>query len=256
MICTRSLYEVCHELFRGYPLAAKTVNRSGTVRSMVLMHQGGDDAGFFVLSEECGDGKPSFSLWPWPAGSIVSIEPESSVDVPDIAVRAVNRGVPIPKDGSLFGWTCGDTITALVVVYAEYTPTYPEPGWAIMPLVGTPEAHWPPFTGERLFGHWSWELYRTGRIVSLDGLIAETPDTVCWVDTKAILGSDCCVVARDISAPEGYTLRRGCYAYYQALGTGTPMPSLNAMLAEPSKVDLAPRFQYYRNSDGWSESGS
>ena len=248
MIRANSMYETGHELFTDYPLAARTVNRSGTVRSLVLMVQDGADQGFFVLSQDCRDARPSYSLWPWPAGDIVDIEAETSVDVPDLAVNALTRGVPIPRDGSLFGWTDGDAITALIVIYAEYTPAYPEPGWAVMPLAGTPEAQWPPFTGEPLFGHWSWEHYQGGSIISLDGLIAETPDTVCWVDTKAILGSDCCAVARDISAPEGQVLQRGCYVYFEALRVGKIAPSLNALLADPGKIDLAPRFEQYRRN--------
>lgn len=257
MIRTNSLYEASHELFTGYPLATRTVNRSGSVRSMVLMLQEGDVDGFFVLSQDYGDAKPTYSLWSWPAGDIVDIDAESSADVPHVAVAAVTCGVPIPRDGSLFGWTDGNAVNALVVVYAKYTAAYPEPGWAVMPFAGTPEAQWPPFTGEPLFGHWSWEQYRAGNIISLDALIAETPDTVCWVDTKAILGSDCCAVARDISTPEGHMLQRGCYVYFQALRAGKPVPSLKALLADPSKIDLAPRFQRYRhNSGGRPESGS
>jgi len=243
MICTSSLYEACHDLSTSYPLAAKAVNRSGTVSSMVLMLEDGDGAGFFVLSSDCREAAPSYSVWPWPAGDIVDIDAEDSAVVPHAIVNAVTRGVPIPRDGSLFGWTCGEVVVALIVIYAEYTPAHPEPGWAVMPLVGTPEAQWPTFTGQRLFGHWSWEQYRRGSIISLDDLIAVTPATAYWVNTKAILGSDCCAVAHDISAPGGYVLRRGCYAYYESLQAGRLVPSLEALLAAPDKIDLAPRFQ-------------
>lgn len=252
MTDTRPLSEECHGLFTNYPLAARNVNESGTVRSMVLMLPDGDDAGFFVLSRSCVDGKLAYSLWPWPDGDIVDIKAEGCATAPDPAVRAVTRGVPIPRDGSLFGWVCGAVITALIVVYAEYTPAYPEPGWAVMPLAGAPEAQWPPFTGERLLGHWSW----VKSIVSLDALIAEAPDTVCWVDTKAIVGSDCCVVTRDISAPEGHVLQRGRYVYYEALREGKPVPSLSTLLANTGKIDLAPRFQLYRYSNGRAESST
>lgn len=60
--------------------------------------------------------------------------------VPDVVVDAVTHGVPFPQDGSLFGWTHGDGVTALVAVYASYTPASPEPSWAAMPLAGIPEA--------------------------------------------------------------------------------------------------------------------
>ena len=216
---------------------------------MVLMLQGEDNGGFYALSHVSDEDMSPYSLWSWPAGEIMNIEAGDSGALPSMAVKAVSQGVPIPRDGSLFGWVSGGVITSLIVIYAEYTPTYPEPGWAVMPLVGTSEAQWPPFTGQRLFGHWSWEQYQAGSIISLDDLIAETPDTVCWVDTEAVLGSDSCVVARDIRTPNGHVLRRGCYVYYQVLRTRTPVPPLEGMLADPSTIDLTPRFQRYRPSD-------
>jgi len=251
MTHTSSLYETCHELFVAYPLATSAVNRSGTVRSMVLMLEGGEDAGFFVLVRNCRASTPSYSLWAWPRGDIIDIDAADSHVVPDVAVNVVTRGVPIPRDGSLFGWVREGTITALVAVYAEYTPASPQPGWAVMPLAGTPEAWWPPFTGECLFGHWSWERYRAGSIVSLADTIADKPETVFWADTKAIIGSDCCVVAHDITGPKGHTLRRGCYVYFQALREGKPVPSLSALLAEDSAIDLAPRFRDSGLGDSW-----
>ncbi len=244
MIRTSSLYEACHGLFAGYPLAACAADPGGrTARSMVLLLREGDDAQFFVLADERGEGGPSYSLRSWPAGDIVTIEADSGAAVHDVVVDAVTRGVPIPQDGSLFGWTNGDAVTALVAVYANYTPASPEPSWATMPLTGIPEAQWPPFTDERLFGHWFWEHYRAGRVVILDDLIAGTPDIVYWVDTRAVLGSDTCAVARDVRDPEGSMLRRGRYVHYQALRAGKPVPSLTALLADPGKIDLAPRFR-------------
>ena len=246
MICTHSLYEACQKLFTDYPLATRIVSRDGTVRSMVLMLQNEDYAGFFVLSGDYRNGKQSYSLWSWPAGDIVAIEIGSEASVPEPAVTAVTCGVPIPQDGSLFGWTYGDVISALIVIYAEYSDEYPEPGWAVMPLTSASEERWPPFTGERLFGHWSWEEYKSGNIISLDRVIAETPETVYWVDTKDTLGSDCCAVARDISPREGAVLRRGRYVYYEALQAGEHVSSLTELLTSPGALDLTPRFRLYR----------
>ena len=67
--------------------------------------------------------------------------------------------------------------------------------------------------------------------------------TVCEWAPKAILGSDSCAVARDVSNPEGHTLRRGRYIYYQALRAGKPVPSLTALLSDTSEIDLALRFR-------------
>jgi hypothetical protein len=244
MTCTRSLYEACQNLFTDYPLAVKIVNRSGTVRSMVLMLPTGDDEEFFVLSCDGSSGEHSYELWAWPAGETVDITTESESSVPPLAVTAVTLGVPIPQDGSLFGWVSNDFVSALIVIYAEYTVDYPEPGWAVMPLTSAPEELWPPFTGERLYGHWSWEEYESGSIISLDRLIAETPETVYWVDTQKELGSDCCAVVHDIGSREGAVLQRGRYVYYHALRAGERVPSLRDLLRSPDAVDLAPRFRY------------
>lgn len=238
-----SLYDKCRELFAGYPLAVQPVNRSGTMRSMILMLQDGAYQGYFVLTHDFSQPRSVFWIWSWPAGAVVEIDADGTADVPDRAANAVTAGVPIPRDGSLFGWSSGGTITALVVIYTEYTPETPEPSWSVMPLAGLPEAQWPPFTGDPLLGHWTWEGGPPGSIVAIDELVAKSPDTVFWVDTKAVLGSDCCAVACDLTTPEGHTLRRGRYAYYQALQASKPVPSLNALLADPGRIDLAPRLE-------------
>ena len=242
MIRVSSLYETCHELFSDYPLVVRAEDPSETARSMVLSLQDGDHERFFILSSDRHEDRPCYSLRSWRAEGVVNIEADGST-ISDAAVDAVTRGVPIPQDESLFGWRYGDDIVALVVFYTTYTPACPEPCWSVMPLADIPEAQWPPFTGERFFGHWFWEHYWAGNIVSVDGLVAGTPDTAFWVDTQAILGSDCCVVARDIKSSDGYRLRRGRYIYHKALREDRPVPSLEALLADPGKTDLAPRFR-------------
>ena len=234
MIRTGSLYQTCDKLFAGYPLAAGAAGRDGS-RSMVLLLRHGGDVRFFVLSRADGEDRPSYVLRPWPAGDAMDIEADGGA--------AVTHGVPIPRHGALFGWMDGDTVTALVAVYARYTPVSPEPCWATMPRTGVPEAQWPPFTDERFFGPWFWEHFRAGRIILLAGLIGATSGTVYWVDTKAVLGSDCCAVAREVRSPEGPVLPRGRYVYYQALRLGKRVPPLKALLAETGKIDLAPRFR-------------
>jgi hypothetical protein len=249
MIRTSSLHDACGRLFADYPLAVTAIDRSETVHSMVLMLPDGDGAGYFALTRHRGDGEASYSLWSWPAGDIVEIDTEPSAAVPDVAADVATRGVPIPRDGSLFGWIGGDAVTALIVVYTEYTAESPEPSWTVMPLAGIPEDQWPPFTGEPLFGHWTWDYCQAAKAVSLAALIAANPDTVFWVDTKPLFGSDCCAVARDVADPDGPTLRRGRYAYYEVLRAGTPVPPLSALLADASRIDLGLRFQRPEHSD-------
>lgn len=242
MLRISSLPGACGELFDSYPLAVEPVDDGGRIlQSMVLMLQDGDDARFYVLSRD-SDQDTSYRFRPWPTGSIVDIGYDSRVAISDEVVNAVTSGVPLPRNGSLFGWMDGNAVTALLAVHTEYTPASAAPSWAVMPLVGIPEAQWPPFTGDRFFGHWFWEGTRAGRIVLLADLIARRPDTIYWVDTKMIIGSACCVVTHDVRSPGGFTLRHGRYVYYKALRADKPVPPLAVLLADTNKIDLAPLF--------------
>jgi hypothetical protein len=244
MSSSSSLYRACGELFTRHPLAVRFVDWNGDIRSMVLMLRHDEDAVFFVLAHDCSQGRSLYTLRPWHAGWIVNIEGDGGV-VPDGAMTAVTRGVPLPRHGSLFGWRREDEVTALVAVYAKYSPAHPEPSWAVMPLADAQVSKWPPFTGEHLFGSWFWMYHRAGALVSLADLIAVTPDTVFWPGPEASLGWDCCAVARDISSWEGFTLRRGLYVYYQALRASEPIPPLDVLLSDSGKTDLAPRFRRF-----------
>jgi hypothetical protein len=208
---------------------------------MVLMLQDGDEARFFVLEEDRED-PPIFSLRPWPEGGGVDIEADGSATVPIAVVNAITRGIPLPRHGSMFGWTWGDAITSLIVIYTEYASARPLPRWAVMPLAGTPKSQWPPFTGQP-FGQWFWEHYHAGSVVSLEDVIAETPGTIFWINTQASLGADSCAVAHDIKGPEGHILPRGSYVYSEVLRAGWTVPSVTAFLATTGKTDLTPRFR-------------
>jgi hypothetical protein len=250
MIHTSSLADACYALFARYPPAVRTPTASGSIRTMLLLLSDGDGARFFVLTHDRRDGRSLYLIRQRGTRETVDITADGDAAVPDVAVNAVSRGVPIPRDGSLFGWRCGDDVTALIPVYTTSTPTTPEPFCAVMPRAGVPEAQWPPFTEERLPGHWFWEHYWARRIVSVGGLIAESSATVFWANTKATLGTNCCVVAQDIASGESYRLPRGIYVYYRELRAGTPVPSLTVLLADSAKIDLAPRFRRSVDSDG------
>lgn len=249
MIRTSRRHQGCHDLFTRYPLAARAVSGSGTIHSMVLLLPHGDDARFFVLVRDRGQDRPSYSLYPWRAPGAVGIGVDGGA-VPEAAANVVTRGIPIPRDGSMFGWIRGETVTALIVIHARYTRESPVPTWSVMPLTDVPETQWPPFICESLFGQWFWEHYREGKVIFLGGVIAANPHTVFWVDTRAILGSDSCVVAHDLKSPEGYMLRRGRYVYSEVLRAGKPVPSLTALLATVGKIDLTPRFEQFAPSHG------
>jgi hypothetical protein len=248
MTHARSLYETCKELFIDYPLAVRAEDPAATIHSMVLMIRDQDDPQFFVLMRDSAHGKFCYTLWPWSDGPAEDIEAEGSATVSQAAKTALTDGLPIPSDGSLFGWVSGDAYSALLVIYADDT-SGELPAWSVMPLVEGPEAQWPPFTDDLLMGDWFWEQHRVGMIVSLESLIAGHAGTVFWVDSQSSIGSECCVVARDISGSHGTTLLRGRYAYYRALRDGYRVPPLEVLLANPAKTDLAERFQRSDNGD-------
>lgn len=243
VMLTSSLYETSRKLFTTYSAASGEVSGSRTIRSMVLLLRDAEEVSYFVLSQYCGEGRSWYSICPWPAGAVVTIDADGDALVPGMFASAVSQGIPLPRDGSLFGWTHDGIVTALIAVYTEYSPEVPEPCWSVMPRAGVSRTQWPPFTDEPLIGNWFWELMQAGKIVSVEGLIAETTETVFWGDTETVFGSGCCVVARDLRSPEGYTLPSGRYVYHKVLQAGSQVPSLQELLVNVGKTDLAARFR-------------
>ncbi len=242
MIYTNSMYDACRELFASYPLATETANPAIPASSITLMLQDHDGLSFFVLTRDCRTGAPVYELSPWSGGAALRVDADTGPGVPDMFVDAVRSGVPMPADGSLFGSKRMGFITALLAIYSAHDPEYTEPCWSVLPYADIPEPQWPAIPQDRFFGYWFWEGYRAGDIVPLADLIAQTPDTVFWVDTTAIIGSGCCVVARDVMSHEGYTLRRGRYVHHAVLTAGKCVPSLDVLLADDRKTDLSTRF--------------
>lgn len=240
---SKLLYERCEELFIDYPLAIRPLNQRKTVRSIVLILADAPDVRYFVLLQERTEDPSIYSLCPWHECDRVDIEENNDDSLTKLEVNAITRAVPVPRHGSLFGWRSGDTISALIAFHADYTPDCPEPSWKVMPLVGISQDCWPPFTHEPLLGHWFWSHYQAGRIVSLGGLIAGKPNTVFWTDRAEVLGRDCCVVSHDIPSREGFTLSAGRYVSHESLHMGEQVPPVGILLADVSKIDLAPRFR-------------
>ena len=230
MTTTTSLYGTCERLFADYPLAVSPIDPGENVSSMVLMlNRGGPE--FFSLTRWPGNAAGDFILDRW-----------CGDEVPDREVPGILAGaVPLPRDGSMFGWLDRGEVTATMVIYTEHSPEHPVPGWAVSPLEGRPEKEWPPFTGLTLARSRFWDHYRAGQVVNLAPLVAETPGSVFWVQAPAPLHA-CCAVARDVTAPQGWVLPQGVYVYFEALRAGVPVPSLADLLAG-QKMDLAPQFQ-------------
>lgn len=244
-----NLYKKAGELFGRYPQAVRPVTRDGSVRSMTLMCAGHGGEQFFTLTLQGDRHDPSCSLFRWREDGIVTVTPDGAVTEQDGALSmaeaesAVTTAVPLPRDGSLWGWAPQRTVTALIAIYGEDGDDHPTPTWTPMLLAGTSPADWPGFTGERLLGTWFWDACRAGRLVEIGPHVANSRQAVWWADTKASLGDDCCAVARPLSLPGGITLPRGLFVYDGTLRAGTTLPSLDGVLAMHGKTDLGPRFR-------------
>jgi hypothetical protein len=237
-----TLYTTCTELFRSYPLAIDDCDSD--VSSMVLLLRDGDCVSFFSLWQISSESPPFFILRSWHADERTRIDADDGEIFSDATIKIITCGVPIPRHGSMFGWKRSGAVTAMIVFYSDYDPAFPLPTWAVMPRAGTPEERWPPFTGEPFLDRWFWNYYREGSVVSLDNLIAETPETVFWVGTAAALGWDSCAVTHNCESIDGYSLLKGCYVYYRALRMSGPIPPLEMLLsADSPKTDLALQFQ-------------
>ena len=95
MIDTDFLNEKYNELFNDYPLAVTPVTHSGTIHSMILMSGEGYDAKFFVLSRDCRENQPFYSLRPWPADDTANVEIRVSA-ASDVDMDVVDLQRPDP----------------------------------------------------------------------------------------------------------------------------------------------------------------
>ena len=156
MVDISSHYNNLRKLFLDYPLAVRTDDPGEdgeAARSMVLMvHEG---PVFFVLRLLSRNGRPVYSV-ALAAGDVQEISADDDTPVSGTLANALTQGVPIPRDGSLFGWIHGDAVAALVVVYASESEDL-VPSWAIMHSRAL-KMGWFPFSDERLFGSWFWNL--------------------------------------------------------------------------------------------------
>jgi len=171
MVPASRAYLACRYLFNEYPLAVSGVDHIPAMHTMVLMLCDGEQVRFFVLMRIRSRSRTDYTLSPWRATGAVEIAADGG-EVPELVANVVEQGIPVPRDGSLFGWAYQEIVTALIVIYASYRPDSPVPVWSVMPLVGTPESQWPPFSIERFFGRWFWKDLQAGNIVGAAALRA------------------------------------------------------------------------------------
>jgi hypothetical protein len=234
MTKTDSLYQRCQQLFADYPLAVLDD------WEMALLMPAGTGAAFFILAKE-EDGSYTMDRWSGEELGRVSSNGGSAGD--DMAC-VLKDGVPCPRDGELFGWVQHGVITGLIAasISQEHGPV-----WSPMPAVGTPEDSWPAFVGPHVLGHWFWDEYQAGKIVSLGPLIASTPGTIYWAATEPTIGSGSAVVTTAVHKG-GISLPDGVYIYHGVLtGSGLCAEALESLARKAPQTDLAPRFRHYRN---------
>lgn len=227
---TDSVYAACERLFRDYQPAVRTIDLAGTLDMMVLMNVSGDDAAFFTLARDRED-KLFYTVTQWGGQDRADIE--AGGDVPQPVADAVSRALPLPRDGSLFGWVDGGEVTAVIAFYCDTDDDYPV--FSVMPRADAAPGQWPPV--QALFGPWFWDAHRAGQAVSLAPVIARSPGRFFWVPGTQ---SGMLVVGETLREP--VTVPAGVYAYHQAVRDGE-VPPLADVTADPRRADLAPRFQ-------------
>lgn len=239
-----NLYQRCEDLLARYPLAGDP--DAGGVSMAVMTTTPRGDPEFFGF-HRTADG-PTGSFWsvgPWGAAGVLVARPGGSTAMGFTgadAGRMLGRAVPLPRDGSLFGWVSSGTVTGLVAIYVRADEHYRVPSWASLPLAAASKDSWPP--SGCLFGSWFWDGLASGRIVDLGPAVAATRGAVYWVDVPGVEWGSC-AVARDVSLPGGCTLPRGLFAYYGSLRAAARLPDVADVLAMPGKTDLAPRFHRF-----------
>lgn len=243
MTTTTTLYDTCEDLFARYPLAVRNVTEDGTVRSMTLVAPG---ARYSVLVADTGQEVPFFTLGTWGPGPSADIERDGTLSDSGADVSAITEGTPLPRDGSMLGWTDRGRVGALILSWTAYSPEMAEPSWSLMLPVGPSAYPHLPIADRRPMGAWVWEGLAGGSVADLSGLIGESPGGAFWADLDPGdgNGSGCIVVPADVTDRAGLVLPAARYAFGLAAEDRARVPSLEALLADPAKVDLAPRFQH------------
>jgi hypothetical protein len=231
----------CEQLFSSYPLAVTDDCDRGS-RSMVLMDRAATTVGFFILSQ-ARDGL--FAIRPWSCQEVgQEVRPGEAVQ--DVIVRVIADGIPIPCDGAMLGWVADRQVTAMLSVHSGHPPTsgavVPVPDIWVMPMTGTGELDWPPFTANPLGDGRLWDYLERGQIVDIIPLLTRSAGHAFLVPSpyghSLGRGARCVVVTGNLPAEE-YWLPAGVYMHHWLLCEGVPAPPARQLLALPGTVDLA-----------------
>lgn len=198
-----------------------------------LVTAAGDDASFWTLIRHL-DG--TYRMFPRHAarprrGVLIQ---RRMTDIPAPYREALTAGVPLPRDGSLFGWIADGEITAAIAIRSWQH--LDEPTSIVSLRTDAPESQWPPCWS--LFGKWFWDGYHAKRIVNLAPVLARTTGQV-FFSSHWHEG----VIAVSSPIVMGVTVPAGVYAYHQLVRSGIAMPSLKEVIADDDKIDLGPEFR-------------
>lgn len=227
-------FESCSQLFSTYPLAAMSYCTSGQFRSMVLMRRTAGTSMFFMLSQDSDD---LFTIYPLRThnGAPHEIRPGGRVSGEIRQVLA--HGVPVPHNRALLGWVIDRQVTALLAVRTRPSALWDVPEIRVLPMSGTGELDWPPFSANPLCDGQLWDYLECGQLVDLAPLLAQYAGNVFWVPSpNGRMGH---IVVNDNLPTDEYWLPTGVYVDHWRLREGIPAPSTRLLLALPGAVDLA-----------------
>jgi len=235
-----ALFPVCSRLFERYPLAVTLRRADGGRWSMVLMDRAAGSACFFVLTHVRDD---LFVIRSWNRNGEVNQPIRPGGSVPGIVSQVITRGMPVPHDGALLGWVTDSQVTAMLAVHCRQPETRdapaPAPEIRVMPMAGTTELDWPPFTADPLDDGRLWDYVAWGEIVDVGALLARNAGRAFWIPSpdRRSARHGYVVVAGDVPAEE-YWLPAGVYVDHWTLREGIQAPPADYLLALPGAVDL------------------
>lgn len=236
-------FAACLRLFRQYPLAVRRHYAEHRFGSMVLMTRDAGVSRFFVLIMEWDD---LFVLRHWDRRDGARVEIGRDEPIPAEIRRVIETGVPVPRDGALFGWVTGYQVRAVLAAYGRLPEPWDDasavPGVLVMPHTGSQPAEWPPPAASALGDGKLWEYVARGQLADLAPLISRQAGRVFLVpggDGRDVRGVGARVVVTERLRDDSFWLPAGVYADHRTLREGAQVLTVRQLLAQPGVVDLA-----------------
>lgn len=234
MPSTQTLTGRCDELLAAFPEAAEGLEETGSTQLLTILLPDSRCIDLLVSTTR------GMRRWSWRERGVTRFALITGDDNPALR-QALTAGLPLPAGGTLFGWQQDNVISALVMFYSGLNPSI-EPTWALCPHADAPQDLWPPFTGKTMLGRWFWEYLRTGHLVDLGPLVAETRETVFGVPCGPQFRGFCIAAKADVATGGYPLLPHGRYVDFKALRAGLTPPALDDLIADNRRVDLGPGF--------------